>query len=399
MSGSPEAQNADKGKQAGGDLISVTVTLGTQTKTFTFPADDSTVDDLSDACEEAFEDASGARKYNWSTHKFIAPQPVGLLRGAEQGATLLSQSLAGKKVRLMASRLADVDALRAAEASARDRDARRASAAQAARRRRHQTSSLASRPKSTQQSAGGGGGGGGGGSSTYTFLSLRPLPHLPRPEASLRFLERLRDDPGVRAVMENRRFTVGLLTEMDPAAHTDVSHDGGVGRTLGLNRNRGEVIELRLRTDASDGYRDYRTIRNTLCHELAHNVHGPHDRDFWDLCHAIEREVAAAADWRGGAGRTVGDGPGFDDEEDYAHDHGGWTGGEYVLGGGGPAAQDLTRREILANAAEERHKRIARERREAKGAGETPEAGEGVESQETGKRRDGEEGEEKRRQR
>ncbi|KAL8365142.1 hypothetical protein RB595_004113 [Gaeumannomyces hyphopodioides] len=392
MSGSPEAQDAGKGKQAEGELVSVTVTLGAQTKTFTFPADDSTVDDLSDACAEAFDDASGARKYNWSTHKFIAPQPVGLVRGAEQGGTLLSQSLAGKKVRLMASRLAEVDALRAAEAEARDRDAGRASAAQAARRRRHQASSLASRPKPKQSS----------GSSAFTFLSLRPLAYLPRPEASLRFLERLRDDPGVRAVMEKRRFTVGLLTEMDPAAHTDVSHEG-VGRTLGLNRNRGEVIELRLRTDAGDGYRDYRTIRKTLCHELAHNVHGPHDAAFWDLCHAIEREVAAA-DWRGGAGRTVGDGPGFDvddvdDDDDHAYDHGGWTGGEYVLGGAGsgPTAQELTRREILANAAEERHKRIVQERREPKGTSEAPEAGEGVETQEAGKRREGE-GEEGRRQ-
>ncbi|KLU93054.1 ubiquitin/metalloprotease fusion protein, partial [Magnaporthiopsis poae ATCC 64411] len=117
MSGNPEAQDKDKGKQTEDDTISVTVTLGAKTKTFTFPADDSTVDDLTDACEEAFEDPSGDKKYNWATHKFIAPQPVGLIRGAEQGGTLLSQSLAGKKVRLMASRLADVDAFHAAEVS------------------------------------------------------------------------------------------------------------------------------------------------------------------------------------------------------------------------------------------------------------------------------------------
>lgn len=393
MSGNPEAPDKDKGKQAEDNLISVTVTLGAKTKTFTFPADDSTVDDLSDACEEAFEDPSGDKKYNWATHKFIAPQPVGLVRGAEQGSTLLSQSLAGKKVRLMASRLADVDAFHAAEVSARDRDSRRASAVQAARRR--QQASLANRPKwkqQQQQQAG------GSSSSTFTFLSLRPLPYLPRPELSLRFLERLRDDPGIRAVMEKRRFTVGLLTEMDPAAYTDVSHEG-VGRTLGLNRNKGEVIELRLRTDAGDGYRDYKTIRKTLCHELAHNVHGPHDRDFWDLCRAIEREVAAASDWRsGGSGRTVGDGPGFSadehDDDEHAYDHGGWTGGEYVLGGrrGGvgssgadAAAPELTRREILANAAEERHRRIVQERREAKGASEAQETGDEAGGQRTGK--------------
>ncbi len=64
---------------------------------------------------------------------------------------------------------------------------------------------------------------------------------------------------------------------MDPAEHTTSE-----SRTLGLNRNKGEVIELRLRTDAYDGYRDYRTIRKTLCHELAHGVFSEHDRDVWD---------------------------------------------------------------------------------------------------------------------
>ena len=61
---------------------------------------------------------------------------------------------------------------------------------------------------------------------------------------------------------------------MNPAEHTTQE-----SRTLGLNRNRGEVIELRLRTDAYDGYRDYKVIRKTLCHELAHNVHGEHDNN------------------------------------------------------------------------------------------------------------------------
>ena len=48
------------------------------------------------------------------------------------------------------------------------------------------------------------------------------------------------------------------------------------------------------------------------------------------------------------------------------HDHGGWEGGEYVLGASGAGAADsgagqvqgLSRREILARAAEERIKRL-----------------------------------------
>jgi hypothetical protein len=137
----------------------------------------------------------------------------------------------------------------------------------------------------------------------YTFHTLRPLPHLPHSARSLAFLERLKNDPGIRATMRAHRFSVGMLTEMDPASHTAASHEG-VTRILGLNRNKGEVIELRLRTDAYDGWRDYRIIRKTLCHELAHNVHSDHDAKFWELCRQIEREVDKA-DWRHG-GQTVG---------------------------------------------------------------------------------------------
>jgi hypothetical protein len=193
----------------------------------------------------------------------------------------------------------------------------------------------------------------------YTFHSIRPLPYLPHPERSQRFLERLCDDPGIKASMLKHKFSVGLLTEMDPAMHT--THES---RTLGLNRNRGEVIELRLRTDAYDGYRDYKTIRKTLCHELSHNVWGDHDRNFWNLTKEIEKEVERG-DWTRG-GRSVG-------EEEFYNpndggmpegdvDHGGWTGGEFILGGGGTGGErGLSRREILAKAAEERMKRTGGE--------------------------------------
>lgn len=204
--------------------------------------------------------------------------------------------------------------------------------------------------------------------SQYTFTTLRPLPYLPNPAKSLKFLQRLKDDAGIKAAMRMHKFMVPLLTEMNPVEHTQSNHEG-TSRTLGLNRNRGEVIELRLRTDAYDGYRDYKTIRKTLCHELAHNVHGPHDRNFWDLCKQIEKEVDKA-DWRSG-GNSVGGEEyygGSGDEEEHQDDCG-WTGGEFVLGVD-PAAdtasasasgsgQGLSRREILAKAAEERMKRAA----------------------------------------
>ncbi|RSL96257.1 hypothetical protein CEP52_011589 [Fusarium oligoseptatum] len=195
--------------------------------------------------------------------------------------------------------------------------------------------------------------------SQYTFLQVRPLQGLPNPDRSQKLLLRLKEDPGIRAAMKKHKFTVGLLTEMEPLSHTQTTHEG-TSRILGLNRNQGEVIELRLRTDAHDGYRDYKTIRKTLCHELAHNVHGPHDRNFWDLCHQIEREVQAA-DWKSG-GHTIGETSRYTisgvDEEEFEEDHGGWTGGEFVLGGvRNNTTAGLSRREILAQAALERQRK------------------------------------------
>ncbi|KAM0263735.1 hypothetical protein ACHAQJ_001050 [Trichoderma viride] len=200
--------------------------------------------------------------------------------------------------------------------------------------------------------------------SKYTFMQVRPLSGLPHPERSLKLLMRLKEDPGIKTAMKKHKFTVALLTEMEPLAHTETTHEG-TSRILGLNRNQGEVIELRLRTDAHDGYRDYKTIRKTLCHELTHNVHGPHDRQFWDLCHQIEREVDAA-DWKSN-GRTIGETSryhisGQDQDEEEAHeDDGGWTGGQFVLGGSKMSSAGLDRREILAQAALERQRKEAEE--------------------------------------
>lgn len=191
--------------------------------------------------------------------------------------------------------------------------------------------------------------------ATYTFQTLLPLRHLPNPSRSLAYLERLRSDPGIQAAMSTHKFSVGVLTEMDPAEHT--THES---RTLGLNRNRGEVIELRLRTDAYDGYRDYKIIRKTLCHELAHNVFGEHDRNFWDLTNQIEKEVERG-DWKSG-GRALTEEVFYDPKE---VDGGGWTGGEFVLGGVGRSGEGLSRREAMAKAAEERIRR----QREAGGGG------------------------------
>jgi WLM domain/Ubiquitin family len=89
--------------------------------------------------------------------------------------------------------------------------------------------------------------------SIYTFHRLVPLPHLPNANLARDLLDRLVHDRGIIAIMKKYKWSVGALVEMDPAEHTYVDH-----KTLGLNRNRGEVIELRIRTDEYAGFRQYR---------------------------------------------------------------------------------------------------------------------------------------------
>ncbi|KAG8883883.1 hypothetical protein FRB97_005721 [Tulasnella sp. 331] len=116
----------------------------------------------------------------------------------------------------------------------------------------------------------------------YRFHRIEPLAHLPNPEAARDLLQKLSNDPAIRHVMEKHRFAVGLLTELAPHEHPQL---------LGLNENAGQAIKLRLRTDAYDGMRTYKEVRRVLCHELTHNVFGPHDDNFKTLNSKLNREV------------------------------------------------------------------------------------------------------------
>ncbi|ORY01517.1 WLM domain-domain-containing protein [Clohesyomyces aquaticus] len=308
---------------------------------------DATLSDLSEKIAEDLQIPPSNQKF------LITPKP-GLEKPPFKDPTLPLADLLSRKIILMGNTTAEINSLNASIAAASA--PRRPGPIKAATPARNRDWNK------VQEEA------------QYTFHTLRPLPYLPNPDRSLKFLERLRDDAGIKAAMRTHKFSVPLLTEMDPAMHT--THES---RTLGLNRNQGEVIELRLRTDAYDGYRDYKTIRKTLCHELAHNVWGPHDRNFWDLCKQIEKEVDRD-DWKSG-GRSVGNEEFYEPSEEDVYDHGGWTGGEFVLGGGSSSntvidsaggsvsAGNLSRREILARAAEERVKRTKRAEDESRDAG------------------------------
>lgn len=324
-------------------LFNITVLLHGKPIELPFHEEDATIQDLSDLVAEDL-------RIPPPNQKFLIIPKTGLLKPPFKDPTLQLRQLQEKKIVLMGATTAEVEELESDISERKVRMERRRGALKAGRKvkaEKHRDW------KKVQDEA------------RYTFHTIRPLAYLPNPEKSERFLERLRDDAGIKASMRKHGFSVGLLTEMNPAEHT--THES---KTLGLNRNRGEVIELRLRTDAYDGYRDYKVIRHTLCHELAHNVWGDHDRNFWNLCKEIERDVEQN-DWRRG-GKSVGGeefyNPGDEGVSDEEADEGGWSGGEFVLGGGqdkvesGGSQTPLSRREIMAAAAEER----MRKQREAK---------------------------------
>ncbi|OLN93302.1 Ubiquitin and WLM domain-containing metalloprotease [Colletotrichum chlorophyti] len=333
-----EPHRAESDYDSSDEAITITLSHRNTTHTFKFPSD-GTITHLAEDVEDTLSIPA-------SNQKFIVPK-LGLLKPPFKDPDMSLVDLQNKKIMLMGVEAKEVASLQAASEFAAKRNAARSAA-----RKQHRPSRRRDQARAQAD-------------STYTFLTVRPLAGLPHPERSLALLNRLKEDPGIRAAMRKHEFTVGLLTEMEPLSNTQSSHEGTT-RLLGLNRNQGEVIELRLRTDAHDGYRDYKTIRKTLCHELAHNVHGPHDRNFWELCHQIEREVDAA-DWKHG-GNTVGESssyyaPAGDEEEDF-EDHGGWEGGDFVVGGSAVDNKGLSRREILAKAAEERIRKMNMERRD-----------------------------------
>ncbi|KAE8685247.1 putative lipid-A-disaccharide synthase [Hibiscus syriacus] len=115
--------------------------------------------------------------------------------------------------------------------------------------------------------------------------------HPPASEA-LRRMHMLASDPGIIAVMNKHRWRVGIMTEMSPVGYVGVSPKC----ILGLNKNHGEEISLRLRTDDLKGFRKYESIKKTLLHELAHMVFSEHDSNFYTLDKLLNEE-AASLDW------------------------------------------------------------------------------------------------------
>lgn len=140
---------------------------------------------------------------------------------------------------------------------------------------------------------------------TYIFCDFRTL-HIPgielTPPASeaLKLMHTLAADPGITAIMNKHRWRVGIMTEMAPEGHVGVSPKC----ILGFNKNCGEEISLRLRTDDLKGFRKYESIKKTLLHELAHMVFSEHDANF----HALDKQLnqeAATLDWTRSRSHTL----------------------------------------------------------------------------------------------
>ena len=194
-------------------------------------------------------------------------------------------------------------------------------------------------------------------SSQYTFHRIEPLQiYTEGVQTARNLLLRLASDSGIVSIMTNHQFSVGLLTEMDPAMNT-----GASSKILGLNRNAGQIIELRLRTDRYDGFRHYNGIRTVLLHELTHNVHGEHDANFWKLFHELERELKAFEKDKKSGKRLGGDDvevyrPDEKAEIEQHVDSGRWVGGTFRLGEDGSSHEHGNHHQRVADAADKRAK-------------------------------------------
>jgi hypothetical protein len=171
-------------------------------------------------------------------------------------------------------------------------------------------------------------------STAYGFGSIETLPNLPQEQKVREILTALANDPGILACMKKHNWKVGSLAELYP--------EGKVGESevcvMGLNRNKGQQILLRIRTDDLKGFRKHQSVRKVLYHELAHNVHSEHDGDFFQLMRQIEKECQDM-DWTQGSGLSN-----TDTSEEVV------PGGAFRLGGE-QRSNNVTARELAARAA------------------------------------------------
>ncbi|KAL8139108.1 hypothetical protein V2J09_005109 [Rumex salicifolius] len=134
----------------------------------------------------------------------------------------------------------------------------------------------------------------------FQTLELPGIQLNPPPSESLKRMHMLAADPGIVAIMNKHKWRVGIMTELAPVGYVGISPKC----LLGFNKNQGEEISLRLRTDDLKGFRKYESIKKTLLHELAHMVYSEHDADFYALDKQLNRE-ATTLDWTRSSSHTL----------------------------------------------------------------------------------------------
>lgn len=179
----------------------------------------------------------------------------------------------------------------------------------------------------------------------YKFHRIETLSGLPEEERAREILTSLANDPGVLACLEKHKWHVGCLKELYPEGKIE---DGDTC-ILGLNTNKGQEISLRLRTDDLKGFRKILRVKETLYHELAHNVHSDHDQKFYQLMRQVEKDCTELH-WSQNGGNTLGGASPHVADVDMDVET--FEGGTYRLGGGGTnQGNQFSTRELASQAA------------------------------------------------
>ncbi|KAI0877731.1 WLM-domain-containing protein [Hypoxylon argillaceum] len=111
------------------------------------------------------------------------------------------------------------------------------------------------------------------------IFSFSHLADFPRAAEALHTLKKVASL--VKPLMRARGWRVGQLTEFYPSQQN----------LLGLNVDRGQKICLRLRYPGDrNQFLPIEQVADTMLHELAHNVHGPHDAKFHALWNQLRDE-------------------------------------------------------------------------------------------------------------
>ncbi|KAI3635821.1 hypothetical protein MIR68_006459 [Amoeboaphelidium protococcarum] len=159
---------------------------------------------------------------------------------------------------------------------------------------------------------------------------------------ALQMLHRLSVDAGIVSLMRENKWIISELIEISPLAHPTI---------LGYNRNGGQTIALRLRTDDLSGFRHYNDVRSVLVHELTHQVHSEHNAEFWHLCRKMERHVMDQTTTIGKPTTRERD-HGIVTDWDRIESGQMFTTGAYRLGGGGIINPEASPdRDVIAQAA------------------------------------------------